>query len=251
MAEQSKEAGRRGIYSEVEEDIVYSELRLKDPVYGLIFKTIVETGINFKRLTELKVSEIVGRDTLRYTSRLGYEREMPMSRELQQALSAYAAEANKSGEDIYFTGTRGNNPVHPATLSQVLKAVSDKCGIEPYLTTTSLHMTFAYRLIQADGNCQRAKQYLHASTDKAVYEYLGLPLPNSVLKKRRPSSDCLEISPDLVFRIADSVNAAMFKAMRALNKGSLGKKASQSLLRYLSAVDQANAEFSGTVGILN
>lgn len=243
---QDEKSPFKGIYSKAEEDTVYSELYSKNPIYGLVFKTMVETGITFKRLTELKTHEVIGHTTLKYSSRLGYEREMPMSKELQQALSSYAYETKKQDDDVFFTGKRNNSPLHPATISQILIAVSDKCGIEPYLTTTSLHMTFVYHLLQTDGNCKRAKQYLHASTDKDVYEYLKLPLPNSVLN-RNPSPESLEITPEVIFRISDATNSTLFKALSALQKGNLSIEASQKLLRYLSAIDHANTEYNMSV----
>lgn len=246
MSKQDERSPFKGIYSKAEEDTVYFELSSKDPIYGLVFKTMVETGITFKRLTELKTCEVIGHDTLRYASRLGYEREMPMSKELQQALSSYAYETKKQDDEIYFTGKRNNSPLHPATISQILIAVSDKCGIEPYLTTTSLHMTFVYHLIQRDGNCNRAKQYLHASTDKDVYEYLKLPMPSSALN-RCPSPDRLEITPDLIVRISDTTSATLFRALIELQKGELSMETSQRLLHYLSIIDHANTEYNGTV----
>lgn len=247
MPKQDEKPPFRGIYSKAEEDTVYFELTSKDIIYGLVFKTMVETGITFKRLTELKVSDVLGRDTLKYASRLGYEREMPMSKELQQALTSYAHESHKKDNDIYFTGKRSNSPLHPATISQVLISVSDRCGISPYLTTTSLHMTFVYHLIQQDGNCKRAKQYLHASTDKDVYDYLGLPLPNSVLKRKDGANSSLEITPELVFRISDAVNAALFKVINTLKDGNPGIESSQKMLRYLSMLDHATSEFNSSL----
>lgn len=251
MSNQDVKTPFKGIYSKTEESTVYAELTQKHPIYGLMFKTMVETGITFKRLTQLTTQELIGHTTLKYTSRLGFEREMPLSKELQQALSLYAYENKKADTDIFFTGKRNNCPLHPATVSQVLIAVSERCGITPYLTTTSLHMTFVYHLIQNDGNCKRAKQYLHATTDKDVYEYLGLPVPDHTRKKDKGlEPETLEITPELVFRLSDATNAAFFKITNALNKKDISLDLYQKMLRYLSEIDHATTEFNGSNPVL-
>lgn len=242
MSTRKKETSK-GIYSQIEEELVYSELTAMDPLYGLVFKVMVETGIPFKHLTQLKTSDLVEHSTLKYASRLGYEREMPMSQELQQVLKAYAFERGKEGDDIFFTGKRNNNPLHPATIAQVLNQVSDKCGISPHLTANSLHMTFVYHLIQLDGDCKRAKRCLHATTDRDVYKYLGLPMPVSGGKGGAGHSD-LRLSPEYIFKLSEATDAAFFKIVKVLDKGGVGKEERRKVFNYLSVIERATAEFN-------
>lgn len=153
------------------EELIIKELHKRRPLYSFMYRCIRETGIELSHLTHLTAADLKMKD-LTFRSHAGVPRTMPLSEELHQDLLKYLADYPDNA--LVFTGKSGKHPLHPETVATALRSVSKTLGINPPLSVTAIRLTFVYHLILSDGNCTRAREFIHASTAEEVYARLSL-----------------------------------------------------------------------------
>lgn len=165
------------IKSPSDERLILEELNKRDAKYYLIAKTMIETDIPFSRLVEYKACDLYNKKELTYSSKHGITRTMPLSDELYNDYRIYLKNVPKNR--LAFIGGLSGEKIHPATMQVVFNSVRKSCNLPYILNNTTLHMTFLYHILKADGNCIRLRQYMHAPSVKYVYDYLSLSMPDN------------------------------------------------------------------------
>ena len=232
----------RAITSEFIEKAFAEELRRKKITYYFVFRLIIETDISFKEMSRLKVSDVRGKEAITYTKHSGGKRTAPISAELQKELSDYCAGMNKS--ESFLQGKNNSNPLHPSTISQVFKSVSETLKIDPPISIKSCHKTFIYKMVLRDGSCTRAKGYLHANSDKNLYDYIGVPAPEKRGRNALIITKDDLIRSGLIESVSDRVNATLYSIERALRSNEpMSDSDCQTTNDFLNRLDSAVSDY--------
>ena len=233
----------KAITSELTERMFGDELKHKNIVYYLTFRLMVETDIPFKELTHLKVSDISGKTELSYTTHSGGSRTMPLSDGLQKEVNDYIAASQKKETDYLLTGRNNGNPLHTMTISQVFASVSKMLKIDPPVSIRSCHKTFIYHMLISDGSSSRARNYLHANSEKEIYEYIGVPAPDRKGKSPVVTKADLAYS-NLIEAVSDKVNATLYSVERLLKSDTdLSPEECSAIKDFCEKLDSAVTEY--------
>ena len=238
------------ITSEHQERQFIAALEKRRLEYALIYKLITETGIPFSYLTELKVKELSGKNSLSYASRAGTPRDMPISIELQNEVSEFLND--KAPDELAFSSRNGKNPLHPATFNQALYSASKECSITPPVTLMSLRKTFLYKLILRDGNLNRVRSFTLYNSTADIYHYIGIEPPEKSGRKNDiPDARASLIKDNTLDSISSKTDAAFYRIDKAIDRKDFSNETYIEINRFLNDMDSVLSRYRGLISTLS
>ena len=237
----SAKAQSKAITSEFTEQRFGEELKRKSMAYYLVFRIIIETDMPFSTITKQTVADVKGKTALTYTSHAGGIRKAPISDSLQKDISEYCE--GKKQEDVFLTGKLNGNPLHVMTISQAFSSASKALKLDPPVSVRSCHKTFIYHMLLTDKNTTRARTYLHANSEREIYDFIGVPLPDR--KGKNPNITRADlIQTGIVNTVSDKVNATLYAIERSLRgETELPPEDCAAIKEFCEKLDTAVTEY--------
>lgn len=152
---------------------VMDALKKSDMRGYILFLTGIHTGLRISDLLTLKVRDVRDRDSIVIVEKkTGKERRFPIHKELKKALKEYIS--GKEDYEYLFRSRQGkNSPISRMRAYQIIKAVTNKLGIEN-IGTHSMRKTFGYFLYQQTKNLVAIKEIFNHSDISHTLRYIGV-----------------------------------------------------------------------------
>lgn len=193
-----------------------AEIRKLQESYYLIFHIILESGMPLNRVIKLKVKDLYRKPKLEYASRHNTSVfKVAISLRLQRDIMNYLK--GRPLDSFAFVGVRSDKPMMPTAFQYALQAVSEKLGIEPAVTSTSLRKTFIYNTVVSDGNYVRAAQFTHSKGPKGVVEYLGIGVPDEITYAQASKDFTKATQRNALNKTREKILAALDEAEHLVN----------------------------------
>ena len=215
---------------------LYDALNDISPVYGMMAKIIVETGIPFNQLSFFKKSDLSGKKSITYESKMpNHNYKIDFSDETLAAIKDFLA--GLKNDDFAFPGTFTGEPVSLASFRKALGSASKKLGLSEDVTYKTLRKTFIYHLVEADGDYSRAKYFMGAASIKHVMAFIGV-IPTDKLDVNIDSQIKYNDKHDIYKKFTDYHKNAIKEAEYILkHRNKFDDKECLTAIRFMQRLD--------------
>lgn len=235
-----KKVKTRAITSEQMERAFEEAIRERNAAYYFVYRLIIDTGLPFTVIAALKVRDVYQKTEIEAVTHAGGMRTSQIPERLQKEINDYCK--GRDSSEYFLRGKNNKNPLNSSTITQVFAATSKQLKLDPPITVKSCHKTFIYHLMLTDGNCKRARSYLHVNSEEDIYEYIGLPVPEDGKKSALTKTDL--ICSNIVPATSDKANATFYKIEQSLRTDDeLSLKECANIKNFCDKVDSAVTEY--------
>ena len=186
----------------VMEERLERQLEYKNPVYSILFRFCITTGMMLSEAILMKVSELKGAKqvTIENFSKSTKNYTVILDERTKAGITALCA--NKAGNDYVFKAITKDAPLNYATFAKALRSTAASLGLEN-INTLSLRKTHIMHIYRTYG-IRYATTLLGKDNVSLTYEYLGIQrsLPDI-------ASPCLErekmLTNDFGIHLVDNI----------------------------------------------
>lgn len=162
----------QAILSPTLENLIGERLKEIDLSFYLIYRLMIETGIPYKALITMQVSDLINASSISYSLKNKENITVPFSKKTNKLLQKYLL--SKDSGEIAFPNKFKNTPLNQANMKRILENVSEDLGIFPPIQLNSLRKTYHYHDFLKDNDFNRMKKVLKCQSKRAVLEYFGI-----------------------------------------------------------------------------
>lgn len=151
--------------------------------FYLIYRIVIETGISYKALFELKVKDIPNPPSFPHYIHIDGTNNRPLSSDLEKRILKYIDGRDEEEYFIYSFKNR-RKKFNKSTFYTTFKKVLCNFHLENEYSPISLRKTYAYHIFLEVKDPFVMRRLLKFNSIERVYDYFGIELPPYLQKKR-------------------------------------------------------------------